>query len=200
MSSENIIQSNEQSDLLRQILSTIKSIQEDYRNLTIAVGTIEGRLNLLTAVRQSHDGEGERSPTGRPIVDQIPHNGRMSLDETSYSRTPDSESHKENLSLKRPSSATSRIILTTYPGQSGIDPLPMDWGSADMQRRGPVVVSRSQSTIRRRNGMSLALICDISDSLQNSNWCTWWFLFRIPCLGCREQKFGCRPQTRFYKQ
>lgn len=48
---------------------------------------------------------------------------------------------------------TSRIILTTYPKQIGINPLPMHWGASDPLRRGPVVVSRSQSTIRRRNAI-----------------------------------------------
>ncbi|KAL3955228.1 hypothetical protein ACCO45_010791 [Purpureocillium lilacinum] len=48
---------------------------------------------------------------------------------------------------------TSRIILTTYPKQIGIDPLPMDWGNPDPMKRGPVAVARSPSTIRRRNAI-----------------------------------------------
>jgi len=48
---------------------------------------------------------------------------------------------------------TSRIILTTYPKQIGINPLPMDWGNPDPLLRGPVAVSRSASTIRRRNAI-----------------------------------------------
>jgi hypothetical protein len=48
---------------------------------------------------------------------------------------------------------TSRIILTTYPKQIGINPLPMDWGNPDPLLRGPVAVSRSTSTIRRRNAI-----------------------------------------------
>lgn len=40
----------------------------------------------------------------------------------------------------------------TYPKQIGIDPLPMSWGAADAQERGPVVVSRASSTLGRRNG------------------------------------------------
>lgn len=47
----------------------------------------------------------------------------------------------------------SRIILTTYPKQIGINPLPMDWGNPDPLLRGPVAVSRSTSTIRRRNAI-----------------------------------------------
>lgn len=45
----------------------------------------------------------------------------------------------------------------TYPGQSGINPFPMDWGNKDDQLRGPVVVSRNPSTIRRRNGKFMYL-------------------------------------------
>lgn len=48
---------------------------------------------------------------------------------------------------------TSRIILTTYPKQIGINPLPMDWGNQDPVKRGPIVVSRAASTIRRRNAV-----------------------------------------------
>jgi hypothetical protein len=51
------------------------------------------------------------------------------------------------------SSLTSRIVLTTYPKQIGIQPLTMDWGHSDPLKRGPVVVSRAPSTIRRRNGL-----------------------------------------------
>jgi hypothetical protein len=49
-------------------------------------------------------------------------------------------------------SKTSKIILTSYPGQAGVDPLPMEWGAKDPAVRGPVVVSRHPNTIRRRNG------------------------------------------------
>ncbi|KAI2316677.1 putative GTP cyclohydrolase [Ophidiomyces ophidiicola] len=55
--------------------------------------------------------------------------------------------------IKRRQSTTSRIILTTYPGQSGIDPIALDWGNKEPTRRGPVVVSRHQNTVRRRNAI-----------------------------------------------
>ena len=48
---------------------------------------------------------------------------------------------------------SSRIILTTYPNQIGIKPLPMEWGASDPLKRGPVTVSRAPSTIRRRNAI-----------------------------------------------
>lgn len=48
---------------------------------------------------------------------------------------------------------TSRIVLTTYPKQIGIKPYPMDWGNPDPLQRGPVTVSRSASTIGKRNAI-----------------------------------------------
>ncbi|KAK3100920.1 hypothetical protein LTR53_018760, partial [Teratosphaeriaceae sp. CCFEE 6253] len=54
---------------------------------------------------------------------------------------------------RRPSTAGSKIVITTHPGQAGVDPLPMDWGNGDAARRGPVVVSRGPSTFRRRNAI-----------------------------------------------
>ncbi|KAJ5902048.1 hypothetical protein N7495_002576 [Penicillium taxi] len=46
-----------------------------------------------------------------------------------------------------------RIILTTYPGQSVVDPVPLEWGKADPQERGPILVSRNSETIKRRNAI-----------------------------------------------
>lgn len=51
------------------------------------------------------------------------------------------------------SSFSSRVVLTTYPKQIGIKPLPLNWGAADPLQRGPVTVSRSPSTIGRRNAI-----------------------------------------------
>ncbi|KAG8532020.1 Uracil-regulated protein 1 [Bacidia gigantensis] len=48
---------------------------------------------------------------------------------------------------------SSKIILTTYPGQPGMDPMQMSWGHVDPRQRGPVVVSRGKSTFRRRNAI-----------------------------------------------
>lgn len=40
----------------------------------------------------------------------------------------------------------------TYPKQIGIKPFLMKWGASEPIERGPIVVSRYSSTIRRRNG------------------------------------------------
>ncbi|KAJ5647613.1 hypothetical protein N7490_003985 [Penicillium lividum] len=46
-----------------------------------------------------------------------------------------------------------RIILTTYPGQSVVNPIPLEWGKMDPQERGPVLVSRNKKTITHRNAI-----------------------------------------------
>jgi hypothetical protein len=52
-----------------------------------------------------------------------------------------------------PVSPSTRVVLTTYPKQIGIKPLPLEWGAADPLQRGPVTVSRIPSTIGKRNSI-----------------------------------------------
>ena len=150
-------QLSDHSDLLKQILSTVKSIQNDYGHLPAAVEAIQGQVNVLAGVKQFHDAMEKRqaaAPDPSPPTVFSFVNTRAtgnSQDGPSSLRTDDFESNHDPPPRKH-STTTSRIILTTYPGQSGIDPLPMDWGNSNPLQRGPVVVSRSQSTIRRRNG------------------------------------------------
>lgn len=54
---------------------------------------------------------------------------------------------------RRSTAFTSKIILTSYPNQSGVDPVVMNWGHPNPEERGPVVVSRHRSTIGRRNAV-----------------------------------------------
>jgi hypothetical protein len=92
---------------------------------------------------------------------------------------------------------TSKIILTSYPGQPGVEPLPMDWGNADPQKRGPVVVSRHKSTIGSRNGMfslKWSRLIDQSD-VEISYWSTWRFLFHLSRSGNRQQEPQSGPQA-----
>ncbi|OAL55158.1 uracil-regulated protein 1 [Pyrenochaeta sp. DS3sAY3a] len=51
------------------------------------------------------------------------------------------------------SKPNSRVVLTTYPGQSVVDPINLNWGDPDPQKRGPVIVSRNQETFKRRNAI-----------------------------------------------
>lgn len=43
--------------------------------------------------------------------------------------------------------------LTTYPGQSVVNPVHLEWGKIDPNERGPVLVSRDTRTITRRNAI-----------------------------------------------
>ena len=43
--------------------------------------------------------------------------------------------------------------MTTYPGQSVVNPIPLNWGAADPHERGPVLVSRASNTITKRNAI-----------------------------------------------
>lgn len=146
--------------LLDQIHSTLQTIQQDYKHLSEAVETITGRVNILAGIKQVQDVTRDQNQVLNRHEAYIPQGPETSQ---SLTRDPGSpnlptlenvhEAHPHLLPARR-SSTTSRIILTTYPGQSGIDPLAMAWGHTDPMQRGPVVVSRSQSTIRRRNGTS----------------------------------------------
>lgn len=43
--------------------------------------------------------------------------------------------------------------MTTYPGQSGIEPVPLEWGAPDAKSRGPIIVSRRDNLVKRRNAI-----------------------------------------------
>lgn len=46
-----------------------------------------------------------------------------------------------------------RIILTTYPGQLGVNPIPLNWGHPVATVRGPVVASRNPNSLKVRNAI-----------------------------------------------
>ncbi|KAG8982626.1 hypothetical protein FRB90_006664, partial [Tulasnella sp. 427] len=46
-----------------------------------------------------------------------------------------------------------RVIITTYPDQSGIKPVPINWGAEKPVDRGPVVCSRQNNSIKLRNAI-----------------------------------------------
>ena len=141
---------------LIEIHKALLSIQQDYRQLTGTLEAIQEKVNIIGGVKQVRN---------VAVVDltQIINTSIQSEPEEHQDHQAASvglESTDLNIIRMKPStparssSASSRIILTTYPGQAGIDPIAMNWGHSDPTLRGPVVVSRSQSTIRRRNGMA----------------------------------------------
>ena len=139
--------------VLEKIQSTLQKIQIDFETLTRTVDTIKGRVTVLSGLKEVGD-VANLAKTAFPDSQEYgketvvaPNRGSTSFEATSKYASPqitDTIDHR--------SAVTSRIILTTYPGQAGIDPLVMNWGHKDPMQRGPVVVSRNKSTIRRRNG------------------------------------------------
>ena len=152
--------------ILNQIQNTLRSLQQDYRSLHATVEAIEGRINLNATIQKANEAadRDETTDSPRPIpINRLPQ--ELSQSSTPIPSSPSIsavDGHQNTASgrklslIARNSNPSSRIILTTYPGQSGIDPVIMNWGHSEPKERGPVVVSRSPSTVRRRNGMSLS--------------------------------------------
>ncbi|KAL8404087.1 hypothetical protein RB594_009083 [Gaeumannomyces avenae] len=122
-----------------QVMEVLKQMQEDQARLLAAV-----ELGDRTALLSKGADKGiSASPPGPSGLAQTP--PLLAADAATERDAGSSSSPK--------SSFTSRIILTTYPKQIGINPIPMNWGAGDAAKRGPIVVSRSSSTIRRRNAI-----------------------------------------------
>ncbi len=152
-----------------EVLDTLREIHQTQSHLLAAVESLSERL-------------GSASPSTSPFMSEKPQLQTNEVSKTPPNDSSEiairsNSSGGEILQAPKPSSPgqqtvfTSRIILTyenftttnmivfvnakhtrTYPKQLGINPLPMDWGNFDPIKRGPVVVSRLPSTIRRRNG------------------------------------------------
>ena len=154
--------------LLQEILSSVRSLQQEHSHLASALDAINGRVNTLAGIKEVHDQATKGTPVMKPLASHHHHHqpdgerraSPLGLDshEASHTLAPSATSASPALPASpsldggRKSSTSSRIILTSYPGQSGVDPLPMDWGNKDPNLRGPVVVSRNHTTIRKRNG------------------------------------------------
>ncbi|CAL3965684.1 unnamed protein product [Diplocarpon coronariae] len=147
------------SALLREVLESVKALQHNQTLLASNVDAIAGRVNVLAGMKQVRDvAESSSTPASAKPTPQEPVDEDSHPDDDHVPQSPSLpaaqlEAASLDLSHARKPSATSRIILTTYPSQSGINPLPMSWGHKDPQERGPVVVSRNHNTIRRRNAI-----------------------------------------------
>ncbi|KAL7930544.1 GTP cyclohydrolase [Trichoderma chlorosporum] len=131
------------------VLDALRDIQQTQQRLLSSVESLTSKL-----------GSSALDPASKlPVIPLLPESDKDSQ-QKNVEASGDIQSSFENgtvqpspvLSPSARSGFTSRIVLTTYPKQIGIDPLQMDWGNPDPLQRGPVVVSRAASTIRRRNG------------------------------------------------
>lgn len=148
--------------LLHQILSELKGLKQENQDLSSSIDEINGRVNILAGIKQVKAQGGVTSPPLRPTPvptsrnDDVPKSATPAEDtkdlSEQYQSIPGSPDPNTLAASSRRASTTSKIILTSYPNQAGVDPCPMQWGHKDPAQRGPVVVSRHPSTIRRRNG------------------------------------------------
>ncbi|PTB63584.1 hypothetical protein BBK36DRAFT_1144054 [Trichoderma citrinoviride] len=138
-------------DTLRQIqqtqqrlLSSVESLTSKFSSSTISTEALDPASKLPVtslAPESSQDGKSKDAEAS----------GELAAIQSSFEKA--TAQPGSALSPSTRTGFTSRIVLTTYPKQIGIDPLPMDWGNPDPLKRGPVVVSRAASTIRRRNAI-----------------------------------------------
>lgn len=138
--------------LLKELLEGMNALRKENSQLASAIDGINGRVNMLAGIKQLKDEAKNEASNGTSDKAKEAESAKTV---EAVSKQYEQEQSSVDTSARRTSvSKTSKIILTSYPGQAGVDPLPMDWGHKDPGVRGPVVVSRHPSTIRRRNGMA----------------------------------------------
>ena len=140
------------SSALAEILSTLQTMKAEQAQTAANVEALQSRFDVANSVNQLRNAGSRTGIKDSPSLDPVQlaksANGAASppQEPTLLAKTPPSPT-------ARKPSVTSRIILTTYPGQSGINPLPLEWGLPNPLERGPIVVSRHHNTIRRRNAI-----------------------------------------------
>jgi len=132
-----------------EVRDALKTIAEGQAQLLSVVSSVSKRVDDLEKDSKSASGTNAAVKTATiiPLVDGTETPPLLPADAGSQSPPP------VLATADTQSGFTSRIILTTYPKQIGIKPLPMEWGEPDPLKRGPVTVSRNSSTIRRRNAI-----------------------------------------------
>ncbi|UKZ94207.1 Uracil-regulated protein 1 [Trichoderma asperellum] len=134
------------------VLDTLRDIQQTQQQLLSSLESLNGKIGSSAISTEAL--------SGASLLPGDNKDAKQKDAEAAEDLTPIHSSFENGAA--QPSSAlspasrsgfTSRIVLTTYPKQLGIDPIPLDWGNSDPLQRGPVVVSRAASTIRRRNAI-----------------------------------------------
>ena len=158
--------------------SAWRELKEDVRTLAESVNSIQMRMQAMSMPESPP----LQSSPARP-EDGVPQSPSVAESTVSSSKSSTTELHTPVPSRRQ--SWTSRIILTTYPGQAGIRPLPLSWAHPDPKQRGPVVVSRHHSTIGRRNGRDrLAPMVPMELTRHFSHRRPRWLIFNLPCACC----------------
>lgn len=110
--------------MLQEILSSVRSLKQEHSELSASVDAINGRVNTLAGIKQIQDGVAHDATLPNPKT--------LGTDSVAPSKDADKDVSAEAPSPppeRRPSTtSTSKIILTSYPGQAGVDPIPLKWG------------------------------------------------------------------------
>ncbi|KAI0019627.1 GTP cyclohydrolase N terminal-domain-containing protein [Xylariomycetidae sp. FL0641] len=128
---------------MAEVLQALKAIQDNQTRLATEVESVSQRLDAISPPSQDPANIAPSAPS-TPVQTASRSAGETGSE--SPAPTTDAAAQAQKAGF------TSRIILTTYPKQIGIKPIPLNWG-APVRERGPVVVSRSSSTIRKRNAI-----------------------------------------------
>ncbi|KAL7794973.1 GTP cyclohydrolase [Trichoderma ceciliae] len=139
------------------VLDSLREIQQTQLQLLNSVEALTSKFSSSTVATEVLDPASKLPVTSllpESIKDSKPKDAEVSGDLAPIHSSFENGAAQPSSALSPSSRSgfTSRIVLTTYPKQLGIDPIQLDWGNLDPLQRGPVVVSRSASTIRRRNG------------------------------------------------
>ncbi|KAI1106101.1 putative GTP cyclohydrolase II [Jackrogersella minutella] len=136
---------------MAEVLEALKTIREGQNRLASEVESVSYQLDALgPPIRAPSPDISRASPSPLTGISTSIVPTTLPAGEADVDKTPPAT--KEAAQAQK-SGFTSRIILTTYPKQIGINPFTLQWGAPDARDRGPVVVSRSSSTIRRRNAI-----------------------------------------------
>ncbi|KAH8984461.1 GTP cyclohydrolase N terminal-domain-containing protein [Lactarius akahatsu] len=145
--------SSTDSAVLAQILTQLESLQLSQQVLQAKIDTLTNPVSPGTWPASSHglpspipasslslDGAPSTPPSGptQAIATSV---GEKGVDGIS--------AEKEREKVLYP----GRVLLTTYPDQHGVKPVPLKWGAANPTERGPVIPSRLASSIKQRNAI-----------------------------------------------
>ena len=147
---------------LKEIKDILRTIQHNYQQVIMTVSALEAKIDTFSEHHQvqddtysqaDHSSPSTRDSLSRITVENENTAARLKITASQVLLSDDASPMNNQKSAVTRQTPVSRIILTTYPGQSGIDPVVMNWGHEDPILRGPVVVSRNPSTVRRRNAI-----------------------------------------------
>ncbi|KAI9208445.1 GTP cyclohydrolase N terminal-domain-containing protein [Polychytrium aggregatum] len=136
-------------NLLPCLLQAIESLRADYRNLADKIDS-HCKECSLPARALSHSSDGFYTI----------YSSNEAIDADKSKATDESVKKGVALPADRPALANPslllynhRIVLTTYPGQVGVNPIPLIWGASEPEVRGPIVCSRIPESLKLRNAI-----------------------------------------------